>query len=71
MPVRSGRCVHCRCLFVLNPCLKDQRYCGRSKYQRARKRLWQITKMATDTDYQLNQKAAQKHWQQERTCSRG
>jgi len=65
MPVRSGRCAHCRCQLVLNPRLKDQRYCGRSECQRARKRLWQRHKMATDADYPLNQKAAQKHWQQE------
>ena len=54
MPLRSGRCVHCRCLFVLNPRLKDQRYCGRIECQRARKRHWQRTKMAADADYQLN-----------------
>ena len=65
MPVRSGRCAHCRCQFVLNSRLKDQRYCGRSECQRARKRLWQRIKIATDADYQLNQKAAQKHRQQE------
>jgi len=65
MPPRSARCLHCRCLFVFNPRLKDQRYCGRTECQRVRKRLWQRHKMATDADYQQNQKAAQKHWQQE------
>ena len=65
MPPRSGRCLHCRCLFVFNPRLKDQRYCGRIECQRVRKRLWQRQKMAADPDYQQNQQAAQKHWQQE------
>lgn len=61
----SGRCLHCRCLFVFNPRLKNQRYCGRSECQRVRKRLWQRQKMAADADYQQNQRAAQKLWQQE------
>jgi hypothetical protein len=65
MPPRSGRCRHCRCLFVFNSRLKDQRYCGRRECQRVRRRLWQRQKMATDADYQQNQRAAQKHWQQE------
>lgn len=65
MPPGSGRCLHCRCLFVFNPRLKNQRYCGRSECQRVRKRLWQRQKMAADADYQQNQRAAQKLWQQE------
>lgn len=64
MPLRSGHCLHCRCLFVFNPRLKNQRYCGRRECQRTRRRLWQRQKMATDADYQMNQKAAQKNWQQ-------
>ncbi len=65
MPPRSGRCLHSRCLFIINPCLKHQRYCGRSECQRVRKRLCQPQKMATDADCQQNQRGAQKHWQQE------
>lgn len=60
MPPRSGRCRHCRCLFIFNPRLKDQRYCARRECQRVRRRLWQRQKMATDADYQQNQRAAQK-----------
>jgi len=56
------RCAHCRRLILSNPRVKDQRYCSQKACQRARKTLWQRQKMATDPDYQLNQRDCQKDW---------
>lgn len=58
----TNRCVHCRCLFIPNPRCKDQLYCSRKVCRRARKSQWQRRKMATDADYQQNQKDAQSTW---------
>ena len=59
----KNRCVHCRRLFIVNPRVKDQKYCSRDTCQRARKSRWQKRKMATDADYRQNQKDSQKLWQ--------
>ena len=59
---RTKRCAHCRRLFFPDPRVKDQDYCSRSVCQRARKRRWQRQKMATDPDYQDDQKDCQKRW---------
>ncbi len=56
------RCAHCRGLFVRNPRVKNQRYCGKGVCQRARKNLWQRKKMATGPDYQANQRDCQREW---------
>ena len=56
------RCAHCRRLFRPNTRVKNQRYCGRSVCQRARKALWQREKMKTDADYQDNQRRCRKQW---------
>ncbi len=56
------RCAHRRRLILSNPRVKDQRYCSQKACQRARKTLWQRQKMATDPDYQLNQRDCQKDW---------
>jgi len=60
---RTMRCVHCRCLFVPNPRAKPQRFCANKACQRARKAQWQREKMATDPDYQANQRDCQHRWQ--------
>lgn len=60
---RKSCCVHCRHLFVPNPRVKNQTHCSRRACQRARKSSWQRHKMATDADYQKNQKESQKLWQ--------
>jgi hypothetical protein len=58
------RCANCRCLFSPDPRVKNQRYCGAKACQRARKNLWQRQKMATDPDYQENQRDCQRRWYQ-------
>jgi hypothetical protein len=60
----KNRCIHCRQVFVPNPRIKHQEYCGRQVCQNARKAKWQRQKMALDSDYQLNQKDAQHQWQE-------
>lgn len=59
------RCAHCRCFFVPNHRIKNQRYCNKKECQRARKSSWQRQKLATDPDYKANQRECQKAW-----CSR-
>ena len=56
------RCAHCRCLFVPNHRIKNQRYCSKKECQRARKSTWQRHKLDTDPDYKANQKECQKSW---------
>ena len=60
---RPSRCAHCRRRFVPNPRLKTQRFCAHKPCQQARKATWQREKMATDPDYQANQRDAQHTWQ--------
>lgn len=61
---RKKRCKNrnCRRVLDLNPRVKDQEYCSRKTCQRVRKRRWQKQKIATDADYQENQKSAQAKW---------
>lgn len=58
------RCAHCRCLFLANLRVKTQRFCSNKTCQQARKTRWQRQKMATDADYQANQRDCQKSWHQ-------
>jgi len=60
---RKSRCAHCRRRFVPNPRVKTQRFCSNTPCQQARKATWQRDKMATDPDYQANQRDAQHAWQ--------
>jgi hypothetical protein len=60
---RKSRCAHCRRRFVPHPRVKTQRFCANQACQRARKAQWQREKMATDPDYQANQRDAQQAWQ--------
>jgi len=62
--MEEKRCAHCGCLLDCNPRSKNQRYCGKKECQRARKRMWQKNKMATDPDYRANQKDCNKAWQE-------
>ena len=48
----------------MNPRSKNQRYCGKKECQRARKRMWQKKKMATDADYHANQKDCNRAWRE-------
>ena len=56
------RCSHCGRSVRPNPRLREQRYCGDKRCQRVRKTLWQRQKMATDADYQANQRDCQRRW---------
>lgn len=58
------QCAHCRQVFIPNPRVKHQEYCGHQICQKARKAKWQRQKMALDSDYRLNQKDAQQQWQE-------
>jgi len=60
--MEEKRCAHCGCPLDFNPRVKNQHYCGRKECQRARKRLWQKAKMATDPDYRANQQECNKAW---------
>lgn len=60
--MEEKRCAHCGCPLDLNPRAKNQRYCGEKECQRARKRLWQKGKMASDPDYRANQQECNKAW---------
>lgn len=62
---RPSRCAHCRRRFVPNPRVKTQRFCSNMPCQRARKAKWQRDKMATDPDYQANQRDARQAWQRQ------
>lgn len=55
-------CTHCGCLFVPDPRVKNQRYCGDKGCQRARKLKWQKEKIGNDPDYKANQRACQSDW---------
>ena len=63
---KKKRCANpaCRCLFIPNPRIKNQKYCNRKDCQRVRKRLWQRRKMKNDPDYKRNQKDSQKNWRE-------
>jgi hypothetical protein len=60
---RQSRCAHCRRRYVPNPRVKTQRFCSNKPCQKARKAKWQRNKMATDPDYQANQRDAKQAWQ--------
>ena len=60
---RTIRCAHCQCLVLPNPRVKTQRFCPNKACQRARKAQWQRNKLATDPDYQANQRDCQQRWQ--------
>lgn len=59
----KSRCAYCRRRFVPNPRVKIQRFGSNTPCQRARKAKWQRDKMATDPDYQANQRDARQAWQ--------
>lgn len=55
-------CAGCSKTFEPRPQVPDQAYCSSPECQRARKRQWQKDKLRTDSDYQANQRAAQRAW---------
>jgi hypothetical protein len=56
------QCVNCGRLVDGNPRIKNQQYCNEKDCQRARKLKWQKEKLASDPDYQANQRASQIDW---------
>jgi len=62
--MKQIQCAHCGRLFDPDPRVKNQRYCSAKVCQRARKRLWQRRKLATDPDYKANQTDSQKTWRE-------
>ena len=57
-------CKHCGQMFSPHCFGSNQKYCNDPECRRARKRLWQKTKMANDIDYRTNQESARKAWQE-------
>lgn len=55
-------CSACGAPFNPRPQSPRQAFCPAEACQRARKRLWQRTKRATDEDYRENQSEAQEEW---------
>lgn len=62
--IKMRHCKYCRQDFRPRPQNPDQQYCSDSACQRARKRDWQRQKLLFDLEYQGNQKAAQRCWQE-------
>ena len=60
------RCACCGNSFEPRPQVPDQAYCSSPDCQRARKRQWQRAKLQSDSDYRINQRAAQQAWSQRR-----
>jgi len=58
------RCAHCGRVVPANPRIKNQTHCDLEACRRDKKRLWQRQKMATDPDYQANQRECNKAWQE-------
>ena len=58
------RCACCGKLFEPRPQVPAQAYCSLLDCQRFRKRLWQRSKLQSDPDYRVNQRAAQQAWAQ-------
>jgi hypothetical protein len=55
-------CASCGRAFRPRPQVPQQRFCCAADCQRARKRLWQRAKRASDPDYRANQAEAQQGW---------
>jgi hypothetical protein len=60
MKIKRFKCRHCRRLFPKK--VTDQKYCGASACQKARKNAWRREKYASDPDYRLNQKESTEAW---------
>lgn len=56
-------CAHCGKEFNPSPRVKNQRYCGNTACQKARRAAWQRRKLKEDRDYRDNQKRCQREWQ--------
>lgn len=55
-------CLNCHLEKDANSHLREQSYCGMHECQKARKRIWQKQKMASDPDYRETQSNNLKDW---------
>ena len=53
-------CAHCNEFFT--PRNRKQKFCNKEDCQKARKAVWQRNKMATDPDYEADQKLSHNKW---------
>lgn len=58
------RCQCCQRVVCRCPHVPSQRFCGRPRCQRERKRRWQAQRLAEDPDYRANEAAACRSWRQ-------
>ena len=56
------KCVNCGRIVSANPRVKNQKYCNRKACQRVRKNKWKQSKIASDPDYQNDQRDCHKQW---------
>ena len=56
------KCAKCRRMVPANPRVKNQNYCNRKACQRARKNRWKQSKIASDPDYNNDQRDYHKQW---------
>ena len=63
-PTMTRPCACCGEPFEPRPQVPDQIFCTSPDCQRARKREWQRSKLQSDPDYRVNQRAAQQAWSQ-------
>jgi len=60
---RTFRCKHCGKIVSGNPRVKsEQRYCGLSSCQAARKNAWEKEKIRKDDDYRHRRRASKANW---------
>ena len=57
-------CCHCYDFFTPSPRHKNQCYCKKPECRKAKKAAWKRHKMATDSDFKLDQKLSNKKWAQ-------
>lgn len=60
--MQTVRCAHCGRVVPANPRIKNQTHCNLEACRRDKKKLWQRQKMASDPEYQANQKDCWKAW---------
>lgn len=56
------QCAACNDLFTPRRNVPNQCFCSKPECQRERRRRWQKRKLKEDSDYRVNQAAAQKRW---------
>jgi len=63
------KCSKCKKRYKKNPRLKsEQKYCGSSSCQQARKNIWEKDKIAKDPVYRSKRKSDKTKWRKKRPC---